>query len=256
MKAVTRIAGAVLLAGALTVTAGATTSASRYDTTIAAAATQKLAEKEQFQNVRASVEDGIVTLTGTVDLYQEKLDAAKSVRKLKNATGVRNLIQVAGSQVSDSQLQEKLFRKIYYDRTGYYDNAFNYVTVSVNDGVVTLAGHTYDSVGRDTALALTQRMPGVKDVVDKIDILPTSLFDDNLRRRAVRVIYGDSALSRYAIDPARPIRIIVDKGHVSLYGQVGSTMDKDIAGIRANSLPGAFSVQNNLVVENDSKAGM
>jgi len=257
MVSLKKALGSVLLAGALAVTAAAQdTSATRYDSGITAAATQKLAQKSQFKNVSASVEDRIVTLTGTVDLYQDKLDAAKSVRKLKNSTGVRNLIVVTGPQVADSALQQQLMRKIYYDRVGYYDNAFNYVTVAVNDGVATLSGATYNDVGRDAALAITQRMPGVKDVVDKINVLPTSLFDDSLRRRAVRVIYGDSALGQYAIDPARPIRIIVDNGHITLYGAVDRTMDKEIAGIRANQLPGAFSVQNNLVVENDSKTGM
>jgi osmotically-inducible protein OsmY len=56
-------------------------------------------------------------------------------------------------------------------------------------------------------------------------------------------------LGRYAIDPARPIRIIVNNGNISLYGAVANTMDKQIAGVRANSVPGAFSVQNNLIVD-------
>jgi osmotically-inducible protein OsmY len=257
MKRVRTIAGSLFLAALLSIgVAAETTSAGRYDASITTAATQKLAGKAQFHSVKASAQDGIITLTGTFDLYQDKLDAAKNMRKLKNAAGVRNLIQVTGTAVSDSELQAQLTRKIYYDRVGYYDNAFNYVTVAVKDGVVTLAGQTYNDVGRDAALALTQRMPGVKDVVDNIQVLPTSIFDDGLRRRAARVIYGDAALGRYSIDPARPIRIIVDNGHVTLEGQVQSTMDKQIAGMRANQLPGAFSVQNNLMVETGSKEGM
>ena len=64
-------------------------------------------------------------------------------------------------------------------------------------------------------------------------------------------------LSKYAIDPARPIRIIVDNGHVVLYGSVDNTMDKNVAGIRANQLFGAFSVENKLVVEKDpGRSGM
>jgi len=254
MVSMKKALGSVLLAGSLSVGAVAQdTPATRYDAGITQAATKKLAEKTQFKNVTADAEDRVVTLTGTVNLYQDKLDAAKRVRKLKNSTGVRNLIVVNSPQVADSALQEQLTRKIYYERVGYYDNAFNYVTVAVNDGVVTLGGATYNDVGRDAALAITQRMPGVKDVVDKIDVLPTSMFDDNLRRRAFRTIYGDTVLSRYAIDPAKPIRIIVDNGHITLYGAVDRSMDKEVAGIRANQLPGAFSVQNNLVIENDSK---
>jgi osmotically-inducible protein OsmY len=72
----------------------------------------------------------------------------------------------------------------------------------------------------------------------------------------LRTIYGNSVLSRYAIDPAKPIRIIVDNGHITLEGSVQNAMDKQVAGIRANQLPGAFRVENNLVVENDSKQGL
>src|SRR5215471_14621850 len=76
-----------LLSAAL---AAETSAASRYDNQLQNAVTQKLASKNQYSNVKASVEDGIVTLTGTVDLYQRKLDAAKLARKIPNAQGVRN----------------------------------------------------------------------------------------------------------------------------------------------------------------------
>src|ERR1700680_70297 len=76
-----------------------TTSASRYDATIQAKVSQHLATKSEFHNVQAAVEDGIVTLSGNVDLYQQKLDAAKKIRKTQNVQGVRNLIAVNGKNV-------------------------------------------------------------------------------------------------------------------------------------------------------------
>ena len=231
-------------------------SAGRYDATIRTSVTHKLTDNQKFHNVKSSVEDGIVTLTGTVDLYQDKLDAAKAAKKQKNVQGVRNLITVAGPAVTDEQLHEQLAKKIYYDRVGWYDSAFNYFTLSVKDGVVTIGGETYNDVGRDSALAIAYRMPGVKDVVSEVKVSQVSIFDDNLRSRTARALYGDSVLSRYAIDPARPIRIIVDGGHVSLYGTVISPMDKQIAGMRAGEVPGVFSVENNLVVDNGSKQGL
>jgi len=246
-----------LLVGLLSATMFAqASSAARYDGSIQDSVTKKLADNQKFHEVKSSVEDGVVTLTGTVDLYQDKLDAAKAAKKQKNVQGVRNLIEVGGPAISDAQLHEQLSRKLYYDRVGWYDAAFNYYTLSVKDGVATLGGQTYNEVGRDSALAIAYRMPGVKDVVNEIKVSPVSIFDDNLPKRTERALYGDTVLSKYAVDPARPIRIIIDGGHVSLYGTVISPMDKQVAGMRVGQIPGVFSVENNLVVENNSKAGM
>lgn len=233
---------AVTAIGAFAETSGA----GRYDQDIAARVEQKLANKRDLRGLDASVDDGIVTLTGTVDLYQQKLDAAKQIKKLTHVTGVRNLIEV-GSTVADADLTAKLDRKLYYDRMGY-DNRFNYVTASVQDGVVTLSGLTRTDVGRDSAVGIANSMSGVKEVVNDIRIASTSNFDDDIRIRVTLAIYHDPVLSRYATDPAAPIRIVVDKGKLTLYGTVESTMDKDIAGIRANQVFGVFSVANNLSV--------
>lgn len=227
-------------------------SVNRYDSTVQQQVTRKLDSKKEFKDVRATVEDGIVTLTGNVDLYQHKLDAAKQARKTEHAAGVRNLITVAGPSVADAALQSKLNEKLWYDRIGY-DNLYNYFTLAVNDGVVTIGGQTYNDVGKDSALAMVQSMPGVKDVIDNLTVAPVSLFDDEVRIRTARAIYRDPVLSRYGIDPALPIRIIVDNGHVGLYGTVASPMDKQIAGMRANQVFGAFSVENHLAVSKSGK---
>ena len=256
-KKVLRVVGSLLAVGLLSATLAAQTAgAARYDNQIQTAVTQKLAAKTQFHDVRSSVEDGIVTLTGTVDLYQRKLDAAKLARKTASVQGVRNLIRVAGANVPDAQLEQKLARKLRYVRVGY-DNTFDYFALAVKDGVVTVTGQDRTGVGRDEALAEIANMPGVKDVVANISVEPTSIFDDGIRLRTARAIYRDPVLSKYAIDPARSIRIIVANGHVTLYGSVDSAMDKQIAGIRANGVFGAFSVDNQLVEEgNSSQSGM
>ncbi len=221
----------------------------RYDEQIQQAVSQKIHDAKQLQSVSSSVEDGIVTLTGTVGLYQDKLDAAKKVKKLANVSGVRNDIEVAGPTVPDVQLEKKLAKQVAYDRVGYFDNAFNYIALDVKDGVVTLSGDAVWDVPKDSALAIVARTPGVKDVVNDVTVLPVSRFDDSIRVRTARAIYRDSVLGRYATDPVDPIRIVVDKGHVTLYGTVQSAMDKTIAGMRASSVPGAFSVENKLVVD-------
>jgi hyperosmotically inducible periplasmic protein len=251
MKSALRVLGLGAVLAACTVGMAAQTGASRYDSSIQAGVTQRLADKKQFNGVQASVEDGIVTLTGGVDLYQQKLNAAKAARKVANVQGVRNLIEVKGKDISDAELTAQLDRKLYHDRMGY-DNEFNFITASVSNGVATLSGEARIAYDRDSALSVAGNTPGVRDIVDDIRVSPTSLFDDRIRLAEMRVIYRDPVLSRYAIDPAYPIRIVVDNGHVTLYGTVATQMDKQVAGIRANQVFGAFSVQNNLDVEKKS----
>ncbi len=221
----------------------------RNDQQIQQAVSHKLQSDKHLQKVNSAVEDGIVTLTGSVDLYQDKLDAAKKAKKTDNVSGVRNDVIVTGDEVSDAQLQAKLAKKLTYDRIGYFDNAYNYVAVNVKDGVVTLTGDTMYDVPKDSALAIVARTPGVKDVVNDVKVLPVSTFDDSIRLLTARAIYRDTVLGRYATDPADPIRIVVNNGHITLYGSVENTMDKNLAGMRALSVPGAFSVDNKLSVD-------
>jgi hyperosmotically inducible periplasmic protein len=242
-----RFAVTLALLVLLSMTAMAATG--RYDQQIQQAVSQKIHGTKQLQSVNSSVEDGIVTLNGKVSLYQDKLDAAKKIKKLANVSGVRNHIVVAGETIPDSQLQKKLSKQVAYDRVGYFDNTFNYLALGVKDGVVTISGDALWGPPKDDALAIVARTPGVKDVVDNVKILPVSQFDDSIRVRTARAIYRDSVLGRYATDPAHPIRIVVDNGHVTLYGTVENIMDKNIAGLRASSVPGAFSVENKLVVD-------
>jgi osmotically-inducible protein OsmY len=246
MKINLRSLTSFLAVSILSVGLAAQTTSARYDNDIQSRVTQQLAKKQEFRNLQATTEDGIVTLSGKVDLYQQKLDAANKVRRLDKVQGVRNLVAVSSS-APDAEVEARLERKLHYDRIGY-DNLFNFVDVTVKDGVATLNGETYNDVGRDSALARANSMPGVKDVVDNIKVSPVSGFDDRIRISALRAIYRDPVLGRYATDPAKPIRIVVDNGKLSLYGTVATAMDKQIAGMRANQVFGVFSVQNNLEV--------
>ncbi len=212
-----------------------------------AGAAQAKLNKSQFKDVKVSVENGIATLTGTVSLYEYKRDAANRIRKVKGVTAVRNEIEVGGPGASDSDLKSKLLEKLTYDRVGY-GNAFNSISIDVQNGVVTLGGHARTDVDRDSAVALVSTYPGVKDVVDDIEVDPTSIMDDQTRLAVARAVYGYPSLNKYAIDPAKPIRISVQNGHVELFGVVDSQADKNTAYIRANGVPGVFSVKNYLQV--------
>jgi osmotically-inducible protein OsmY len=217
------------------------------DAEVQAKVTQQLAEKKEFNGIKAEARNGTVTLTGTVDVYQQKLDATKRAKKAAGADGIQNLVSVAGKSVPDGDLTAELDRKLYYDRMGY-DIAFNFVTATVDHGVATLNGETRDQFDRDSALWLVDNTAGVKDVVDNIQVARVSTLDDQIRLSALRKIYRDPVLGLYAMDPARPIRIVVDGGKLTLYGTVATSMDKQVAGVQANQVFGALVVQNNLEV--------
>src|SRR5260370_39456932 len=126
--------------------------------------------------------------------------------------------------------------------------ALDWFTMGGENGVVTLGGVAYGPTDKDWALSLVANYPGVKDVVDNIEVAPTSPMDDRIRLAEARAIYGAPQLNKYALDPAKPIRITVVNGNVTLSGVVDSQADKDVANIRANGVPGVFKVINNLQV--------
>ena len=217
------------------------------DNDVASTVRAKL-NKSQFKDVQVSVDaNGIATLSGTVSLYEYKADADKTVHKIKGVSAVRNDIQVSGPNVPDAQLQKTLLEKVSNVSIGY-NNVFDAISVNVQNGVVTLDGHSHDYPNRDSALAVVATTPGVKDVIDNIAVDPVSPMDWQIRLAVARAVYGYASLNRYAIDPEKPIRISVQNGHVELYGVVDSQADKNAAGIQANSVPGVFSVENHLEV--------
>jgi osmotically-inducible protein OsmY len=253
-NSVVRIATNVVLAGVLTLGGFAQAwaqsdkqSADPADAAIQADVTKALNNKK-FSDVKTSVQGGIVTLTGSVELYSAKEDADKKAHHRKNVKGVQNMITVAGPTVEDTTLRDKLGEKLAYDRVGYGTTAFNALTIGVQNGVVTLGGVAYGPTDKDSALSLVENYPGVKDVVDNIEVAPTSPMDDRIRIAEARAIYGYPSLNKYSIDPAKPIRITVINGNVTLSGVVDSQADKDVANLRANGVPGVFKVTNNLQV--------
>ena len=130
-----------------------------------------------------------------------------------------------------------------------YVNAFDYMTFTVDaNGTVTLNGDVTNPMVKSDATNAVKRVEGVEHVDNKIQVLPVSFFDNGLRARLFRTIYGYGPLQRYGVGSNKSIRIIVDNGHVTLMGIVDNNADKIIAGIRAGEVPGVFSVENQLQV--------
>jgi hyperosmotically inducible protein len=125
---------------------------------------------------------------------------------------------------------------------------FDNLAYRVDGYNVTLLGQVTKPTLKSDSERAVKKIEGVEKIDNQIEVLPLSPMDDRLRLSLYRAIYGYPSLQRYAMPVIKPIRIIVKNGHVTLEGVVDSDADKNIAGIRAKGVPGAFSVTNNLVV--------
>jgi len=152
---------------------------------------------------------------------------------------------------SDSAIAAKAIHEIrMYSRYTIWDN----VNLQVNGGAVALTGQVSQPFKKQDLQRLMQRVPGVTSVTNQLEVLPLSPFDNNLRLRVARAVYGYPAFTRYAMQAQPPIHIIVNNGHVSLEGVVNNDFEKNLAGMRASTAGLSFGpVQNNLRVENPGK---
>ena len=141
------------------------------------------------------------------------------------------------------EVRHELVMLPYY---GVFDNLAYKVSP---DGTVTLLGQVARPVLKSDAENAVKRIEGVTNVVNNLEVLPTSFSDDRIRRAAYRAIYGNSVLNQYQMRAVPPIHIIVKNGNITLEGVVAREMDKTVAGMQANSVHGTFSVTNNLRVE-------
>src|ERR1700682_2849505 len=206
----------------------------------------------------------------------------KHIRLALTAVGLIVLL-VAASPAAQSQaksttdeIRKELLQLPYY-------GVFDFIAFSYNKGTVTLMGYAYHLGLKSDAVRAAKRVSGVDTVVDKIEELPPSPNDDELRWKVYYAIYRDPFLSRYApgggmlwghhhafgagfhggfggtrfpgMEPLGdyPIHIIVKGGRVTLLGVVDNESDKTVAGMKASQVQGSFGVENNLMVENKNQ---
>jgi hyperosmotically inducible periplasmic protein len=208
-----------------------------------------LNDNKAWTNVRARVDDGVVTLKGEVPLFRDKQRLEQKIAKRKGVAGVRDEVEIAGAMASDLQLQETLANKLRYDREGF-GSVFNNLTIGVENGVATVGGTVRAPYDKESALSVVSNTPGVRKIVDNIQVAPTSFYDDRLRMEVARAIYRRLP-PQYALDPQRPIRIVVVNGRVELDGVVDSKLDRQVAVMQARSVPGVFSVTDRLAVPSE-----
>ena len=145
--------------------------------------------------------------------------------------------------------QDRITREVRHELLMLpYFGVFDYIAFKVEGSTVTLLGQVVRPSLKSDAENALKRIEGVEKVDNQIEVLPPSPMDDGLRIRLYREIYGYPALEKYALGVQKPIRIIVKNGRVALEGVVDSEADKNLAGMRANSVPGIFQVTNNLQV--------
>ena len=145
--------------------------------------------------------------------------------------------------------QERIIKEVRHELLMLpYFGVFDYIAFKVDGFNVTLLGQVVRPSTKSDAENSVKHIEGVEKVDNQIEVLPPSPNDDHLRRRLFQAIYGFSALERYQLGVQKAIRIIVKNGHVTLEGVVDSDGDKNLVGIRANGVPGSFSVTNNLQV--------
>ncbi len=148
-----------------------------------------------------------------------------------------------------AKAEERIIREVRHELLMLpYFGVFDNIVYKVDGYNVTLIGQVVRPVLKSDAENAVKHIEGVEKVDNQIEILPPSPIDDRLRVRLFRAIYNYPALERYALGVQKPIRIIVKNGRVTLEGVVDSDGDKNIAGLRANSVSGIFSVTNNLQV--------
>ena len=132
-------------------------------------------------------------------------------------------------------------------------SVFDNLVYQVDGSTVILTGEVYRPSLKASAERVVARVEGVEAVENRIEILPTSFHDDRIRARMVRAIYRHPVLDRNGAGALPSIRIVVRNGDVTLEGVVNREMEKTVATIQANSVPGVFSVTNNLRVEVPNK---
>jgi hyperosmotically inducible protein len=153
-----------------------------------------------------------------------------------------------------SREQSRISREVRHEllMLPYY-SVFDDLKYSVQGNTVVLLGDVVNAVTKDDAEHSVKKIEGVDKVVNKINILPASPNDDRIRREMLRAIFGTPGLDRYGFQAVPSIHIVVENGHVKLTGVVDSESDKNMAGIKANGVPGVFSVENDLQVAGTSK---
>jgi hypothetical protein len=155
----------------------------------------------------------------------------------------------ASYKAPKNEIERKVFKQI--NKLNYY-GVFDRIAFKVEGDTVTLYGDVIRPTTRKEAESRVEDIAGVSRVVNNIQVLPLSSFDDSIRVNTLRELANAGALYRYFWEPNPSVRIIVNRGHISLEGYVAHRGDYNLMNIIASTVPGAFSVKNNLIIERET----
>jgi len=147
------------------------------------------------------------------------------------------------SRPLSTQIEKKLLYMPYYE-------VFDYISFDIKGDTVVLNGKVLNGPNKSLAENIVKDLPGVDHVVNNIEILPGSSFDNSIRRSLLQTLTS-RGLSRYVGSPNPSVRLVVDRGRITLEGYVANSSDSDLMNILANGVSGAFSVTNNLKIDKE-----
>lgn len=198
-------------------------------------------------NIKVTVENGVVTLTGTVPTLADKKKAEQDAEKVAESYKIENELVLVQANSSDQQLAKEVGDQIH---NNLFYTVFDWIVVQVQGGAVTLSGYVSYAWAKTVFQHLAETVPGVKQVDNEIQALPLSTYDDRLRQSIALAIYSDPMFEGYAYDTDPPIHIIVNNGKVTLMGVVNTPLEKNSAERIVLFNTEAFGVTNDLEVRN------
>ncbi len=192
------------------------------------------------QHIGVAVEDGVVTLTGHVGSYIERLAAEKAVKRVKGVRAIAEEIEVrfpSDKKTSDDQIAKRALDLIAWDSTIPKDR----IQIKVQNGFVTLTGEVDWFYQRDDAEAAVRKLTGVKGLSNEIKVKPQVRITD-IKQRI------ETALKRNAEVEADAIKVTVQEGRVILDGKVKAWYERELAERTAWSAPGVISVEDRISI--------
>ncbi|HUU13032.1 MAG TPA: BON domain-containing protein [Terriglobia bacterium] len=215
---------------------------------IAAHVQSRLYHARVFEHgeVQVAFENGVATLTGTVDSLGVKLDAERAARKVDEVMKVENNINVHAEDVTARQIAEQARKEIVtYYAYGIFDN----IWLEAEGDKLIVNGQVGQPFKKEDIGNFLAHIKGVAVLENNLEVLPLSSYDDSLRIAVARAIYNDPFFIRYANQPNPPIHIIVKNGNVTLEGVVATQLDRAKAETAARFASTFLGLTNNLRVE-------